>query len=678
MYQRILLFLFLSSVWLFAVINTQPFNLSDIQIHSNRYLNTLLLILYNHSTNFIGLLFLSIGFYAYIKKPQVSVVYRFSQLMYITGITITYAKLSSYNIPFASTIETLAISLAPYFLLHFFECFPIPKVINHLLFFKWITLIIAIMINILDIVQVTSWMAPLIPITIIINIIIAIVICGYYLSKQWFSHTKWVQNQLRILVISLILSFVPVLTSMIRAAIFHLPSIPYEFSIISIILFPITLAYLLTKQEVINFFYIVRQLLPVFLACLITFVILIALLQFSTEQITNFIVGGLIFSIFYKVLKYIVEKQMLRRLQTIQQEKQHILQQINSEAFLPICAKRIVQLLHKMFDVEGACVVWSQSAPTILYDSGLFQHSPTAKQEILHYLRQQQNNSEILKQSLYHTLPITNGTEINGIIIVGRKSNFTKWEKEELTLLKSIHTEAVQLFTYALTIKKIDKVTREAQQISQQLTNYNRQLLEAIEMERKQLSLFLHDEVLQQLLLLVRKIQTGSTDTIEQPLLETITTIRAMCHDLHPMMVEDLGLALSIQSLQQKTQQLYGIVVNLTYDIDDERIPSFLAVHLFRILKELVNNSIKHAEATEIHIAIYDKQHELLMAVTDNGQGFDIPEHKTLYAGHHFGLITIQKKVEQLGGEFIIESQLYQHTTITITLPLEWNEQYAY
>ncbi|KOY82093.1 ATP-binding protein [Lysinibacillus macroides] len=678
MYQRILLFLVLSSLWIFAVIRTQPFHLVDTQIHRNDYLNTILLILYNHSTNFIGLLFLSIGFYAYLKKSKAVIVQRFFQLMCVTGIAITYAKLSGYQIPIASLIEALAISLAPFFLMHFFEYFPIPKAINHLSFFKWLTLIIAMTIIILDIVQVTSRVATLIPIMIILNIMISIILCSYYLSKQWLSHTKWVQNQLRILVISLFISFTPVLISMIQLSIFSLPSVPYEFSIISVVLFPITLAYLLTKQEIINFSYLIRQLLPIFLACLITFAILIGLLHFSTQQLTNFIIGGLLFSIFYKILKYLEEKQLLAKLQAIQQEKQHILQQINSEAFLPNCAKCVAQLLHKMFDVEGVCIVWSQPTSTILYDSGLFQHSPTAQQDIQHYLQQQQNHAEILKQSLYHTLPLINGTEISGIIIVGRKSNFTKWEKDELILLKSIHTEAVQLFAHAQSIQKIDKVTQEAQQMSQKLTNYNRQLLGAIEEERKQLALFLHDDVLQQLLLLMRKIQTSSTDAIEQPLLDTITAIRAMCHDLHPIMVEDLGLALSIQSLQQNIQQQHAIDVHLTYDIDDERIPSFLAVHLFRMLKELVNNSIKHAEATEIHIAIYDKQQKLLMTVTDNGQGFIIPEQQTLHTGQHLGLLTIQKKVEQLEGEFMIESQLNQYTTITITLPLEWSEEYVY
>lgn len=133
---------------------------------------------------------------------------------------------------------------------------------------------------------------------IILNILISIILCSYFLSRQWLSHTKWVQNQLRILVISLVLSFTPVLISMIQLSIFHLPSVPYEFSIISITLFPIALAYLLTKQEIINFSYLIRQLFPVFLACLIASAILIGLLQFSTQQFTAFIVGGGIFTFF--------------------------------------------------------------------------------------------------------------------------------------------------------------------------------------------------------------------------------------------------------------------------------------------------------------------------------------------------------------------------------------------
>lgn len=100
----------------------------------------------------------------------------------------------------------------------------------------------------------------------------------------------------------------------------------------------------------------------------------------------------------------------------------------------------------------------------------------------------------------------------------------------------------------------------------------------------------------------------------------------------------------------------------------NERIDNQLEVTLFRIIQELATNIIKHSQATEVNI--YLTQHgknELNIMIEDNGIGFD-PSKIKINDG--IGLKTIEKRIEQMGGVFNIDSHHSQGTTIIIDVPI--------
>ena len=136
--------------------------------------------------------------------------------------------------------------------------------------------------------------------------------------------------------------------------------------------------------------------------------------------------------------------------------------------------------------------------------------------------------------------------------------------------------DALEIFSNADLLNRIEKELKKSQETSYWVDHYNTILLKASEM-KKSLSIFLHDEVLQNLILisnklqfLLDKVEVGGLPLfleIRNSLKNSIYEIREMCNDLHPVMVEDLGLELSLQAMKKKIQMNHNILVHIDYQV---------------------------------------------------------------------------------------------------------------
>lgn len=225
---------------------------SVIKISHKNDLNNIASYFEYYSTFFLGCFFVIVAFYCYLQKQNSQVVHNFFYLMYVTGLAISLSKPSSMELSFPRNLEILSVSFAPYFLMKFFTCFPVsakPK-----FFYKitsatfWLALIINV-INIYKIIRPHHFYADIIRIAAILNIMVAVIGSIILIIFHLRSNTLWIRNQLYILIFSIVVSFVPVIfLSLIPGEIFDHYSIPYYYSLHSMIVFPITMAYLLTKQ----------------------------------------------------------------------------------------------------------------------------------------------------------------------------------------------------------------------------------------------------------------------------------------------------------------------------------------------------------------------------------------------------------------------------------------------
>jgi signal transduction histidine kinase len=99
----------------------------------------------------------------------------------------------------------------------------------------------------------------------------------------------------------------------------------------------------------------------------------------------------------------------------------------------------------------------------------------------------------------------------------------------------------------------------------------------------------------------------------------------------------------------------------------NERLPENIETVIYRVLQELINNIIKHAQANEVTIQLIRESNEFMLMVEDNGKGFDL--EKTMQQ-QGIGLKNITSRVEYLNGQVNYDTAVGKGTTVIIEIPL--------
>lgn len=160
------------------------------------------------------------------------------------------------------------------------------------------------------------------------------------------------------------------------------------------------------------------------------------------------------------------------------------------------------------------------------------------------------------------------------------------------------------------------------------------------------------------------KLYEKTDDLIE----EAYQKVRTMAHLKNSGIIGNEGLVPAVKKMADKMSVLNLLEIHVIPFGLKERLDNKLEVSLFRMIQELCTNIIKHAKASEVNI--YLTQHngtDINLIIEDNGIGFDPKEMKSLDG---MGLKNIEKKVEQMGGTFSIDSIKDKGTTIIIDIPL--------
>ncbi len=196
--------------------------------------------------------------------------------------------------------------------------------------------------------------------------------------------------------------------------------------------------------------------------------------------------------------------------------------------------------------------------------------------------------------------------------------------------------------------------------------------------ERARISRELHDAISQDLFslrMLVGGIQRALP--AESPLAPQITALqhmattmiremRALLLELRPTQLEHLGLAEALEDLAAAYRTRLGITV--TTSLRPVPLSAQAEQALLRIAQEALSNAARHADASAITLDLTPQDQTAMLTITDNGQGF---EPGTGEAQHGLGLRSMQERVQELGGSFVIESAPGQGTRVQVLLPQE-------
>lgn len=200
-------------------------------------------------------------------------------------------------------------------------------------------------------------------------------------------------------------------------------------------------------------------------------------------------------------------------------------------------------------------------------------------------------------------------------------------------------------------------------------------VLHATEEERKRISKDLHDGIGQQLSALKMALNniTGKiSDENHREDLELITEqfsksadeVRQISHQMMPRALMEKGLIEAVDDLLQSSFQFSDIKYQFEHHNVDQRFDERIEISLYRIVQELVNNVIKHSEASEVSVQLVKTKDKLVLFLEDNGKGMSDSANQ----GH--GLINIRSRLDLVHGTVNYEPSPASGTSATVTIPI--------
>jgi PAS domain S-box-containing protein len=206
------------------------------------------------------------------------------------------------------------------------------------------------------------------------------------------------------------------------------------------------------------------------------------------------------------------------------------------------------------------------------------------------------------------------------------------------------------------------------------------------ERERRLLAADLHDHIGQILALAQIKLgalrqqassleSQASVTEVRDYIGQAIRYTRSLTYELGLPILYDLGLEAALEWLAEQMHEQHGLAIRVHRDQQVKPLGEAARVLVFRVVRELLTNVVKHAEASKVDIAIAKRGPFMHIQVEDNGVGFDLADSGPRTGkSSGYGLFSIRERLTSLGGLVKIDSLPGKGTRVSITVPLEQQE----
>jgi len=239
--------------------------------------------------------------------------------------------------------------------------------------------------------------------------------------------------------------------------------------------------------------------------------------------------------------------------------------------------------------------------------------------------------------------------------------------------------QAVAFVTDASERRRAEEALQESHD---KLLDLSRKLMSAQDEERKRMSRELHDAFSQELAALSTESRlvkrelplrarnaAKKVEEIAHRIGKLATHIQQMSRRLHPAILDDLGLESALRSECYTFSELYGIHVDLRVGAVPRSLPASIALCLYRIAQESLQNVVKHSGSFKAVVVLDLKKEEIRLAIKDSGRGFDLQAQKRRKRG--LGLVGMEERARLVGGRVTIESGPGQGTRVLVRIPLK-------
>ncbi|MES2863315.1 MAG: histidine kinase [Bacteroidota bacterium] len=216
--------------------------------------------------------------------------------------------------------------------------------------------------------------------------------------------------------------------------------------------------------------------------------------------------------------------------------------------------------------------------------------------------------------------------------------------------------------------KKIVKI--EVEKKNQEI-NYQKEILQSViqtqEEERMRIAQDLHDDISSKLNIVSLNTHLLKTPNLSESeyaeIIDNIVNLtakalensRRIAHDLLPPVFEKFGLHAAVEELVLEFSSAKNVQINYENELEFSDLEVNKQLHIFRILQELLNNSMRHGKASSISIKFVNKTEQNMCLYSDNGVGFNVSLGNQKRG---IGMQNIESRINFLGGKLKVESEI--------------------
>lgn len=248
---------------------------------------------------------------------------------------------------------------------------------------------------------------------------------------------------------------------------------------------------------------------------------------------------------------------------------------------------------------------------------------------------------------------------VHGIVVNSRDVTERRMAEEALRQ-KEAALRASQAQLRALTARLLTSQEEERSRIARELHDDLNQKLAFLAVEAERLEQRLEESP---------EMAAEGLRSLQRSAIELSEDVRRMAHQLHPAVLDDLGLEPALRAYCAAFSRLEGIAVRFTCRNAPGTLPPDVALCLYRVAQEALRNAAKHARAPRASVTMTGAAQAIRLSVTDSGAGF-IPDMAKGKGG--LGIASMEERVRLVNGSMRITSAPGKGTRIEVHVPLPW------
>ena len=219
------------------------------------------------------------------------------------------------------------------------------------------------------------------------------------------------------------------------------------------------------------------------------------------------------------------------------------------------------------------------------------------------------------------------------------------------------------------------------------LSTVSQKLIEAHEEERIRIARELHDDINQRLTFLTVRLEylkqsapasaavfEQEISAVSQQISELVSDLQGLSHRLHPSRLELMGLEAAATAFCDELSNRHGVKIDVRVENIPKALPPEIALCLYRVLQEALQNVVKHSEPPHAHVSLKGRPNDIRLTVKDSGAGFD--PHEAM-RGRGLGLTSMRERVKVVDGQLSIRSERGRGTMIQAVVPRHLPTKYA-